>query len=41
MVGTIVRQLKEGEEARLPGVGAFSFDKTGQVTFEPERKRRA
>jgi len=40
MVGEIVRKLKHGQEARLPGIGAFICDQNGRLAFEPERKRR-
>jgi nucleoid DNA-binding protein len=40
IVGEIVRKLKQGESARLPGVGAFTRSRDGRVDFEPERKGR-
>ena len=40
IVSEIVRKLKQGESARLPGVGAFTRSRGGQVNFEPERSRR-
>ena len=40
IVGEIVRKLKQGEPARLPGVGEFTRNPDGRVAFQPERKRR-
>jgi nucleoid DNA-binding protein len=40
MVGEIVRKLKNGEAARVPGVGAFTRGRDGRVDFAPERKQR-
>jgi nucleoid DNA-binding protein len=40
MVGDLVRKLKHGEEARLPGIGAFTCDSDGRLDFHPERLRR-
>jgi nucleoid DNA-binding protein len=40
IVGEIVRKLKQGEPAHLPGVGAFTVGRDGRVDFEPERKAR-
>jgi nucleoid DNA-binding protein len=37
-VGEIVRKLKQGQTAHLPGVGAFTRSRTGRVAFAPERK---
>ena len=41
MVGEIIRRLKQGEPARLPGVGAFTRRRDGRVSFQPERKNHA
>jgi nucleoid DNA-binding protein len=38
MVGEIVRRLKQGEPARLPGVGAFTRTRDGRLAFERERQ---
>jgi len=38
MVSEVVRKLKHGQEARLPGVGAFTRSRDGKIAFEPERK---
>lgn len=40
-VGEIVRKLKQGETAHLPGMGAFTRSRGGRVAFAPERKRNA
>ena len=40
-ISDIVRRLKQGEAARLPGMGAFTRDRSGRVAFSPERKRNA
>lgn len=40
-VGDIVRKLKQGETAHLPGVGAFTRNRSGRVAFAPERKSNA
>lgn len=37
-VGEIVRKLKQGGTAHLPGVGAFTRNRSGRVAFAPERK---
>ena len=37
MIGEIVQKLKHGEQARLPGVGAFSRARNGKLFFQPER----
>ena len=39
MVGDLLRKLKRGEAARLPGVGAFTRDADGGLAFQPERPR--
>ena len=38
MVGEIVRQLKHGGQAHLPGVGAFTRRRGGRLTLQPEPK---
>ena len=40
-IGEIVRKLKQGETAHLPGVGAFTRNRGGRVAFSPERKTNA
>jgi len=40
VVSEMVRKVKRGEPARLPGVGAFTRDQDGRVAFEPERPPR-
>jgi nucleoid DNA-binding protein len=37
-IGEIVRRLKQGEAAHLPGVGAFTRGANGWVSFDPEQK---
>jgi len=39
MVGELVRQLKHGGEARLPGVGAFTRHRGGRLALQPEPKK--
>jgi nucleoid DNA-binding protein len=39
MVSEIVRRLKQGESAHLPGVGAFTRRRDGRVSFRPEPKQ--
>ena len=40
MVGELVRKLKQGESAHLPGLGAFTRGHNGLLAFEPESKNR-
>jgi nucleoid DNA-binding protein len=40
VVDDILRKVKRGEPALLPGVGSFSCGQDGGVTFEPERPAR-
>ena len=40
MVGELVRRLKQGESAQLPGVGAFTRSRDGRLTFKQETNNR-
>ena len=40
MVGELVRKLKQGESAHLPGLSAFTRGHNGRLAFERESKNR-
>jgi nucleoid DNA-binding protein len=40
VVNNIVSDLRKGRVARLPGLGKFQHGPDGQLTFEPEPRKR-
>jgi len=41
MVGEILCKLKQGREAHLPGIGAFTRSRDGRLAFRPEPGKHA
>ena len=40
MVHDLVQRLRQGKEARLPGVGTFTCRPDGKIAFEREERKR-
>jgi len=40
MVYDLVHRLRQGKEARLPGVGTFTYSADGRIAFEREEEKR-
>ena len=40
MVHDLVQRLRQGKEARLPGVGTFTYSADGGIAFEREANQR-